>query len=385
MATAINFNWVISEKVTDGKVYNFEFVDMDGNCTDLEFSKESDRVKIQIAGEEAARFINIFRAGMRVIDAISLAITKAGRVTSGAVYKADILTAINSNYEEREMYTGIHNPSHNFEANMPYEDSPYYLGFELETAGRNDDCETALHRLRSNIWRQVTDASINGRNGADGIEFVTTLLHPDDAIKPAFYESFFDMLTGLAVSASLPSTGLHCHISRTAFGDTDEEQDENIAKLVYMENYILSEDSLSKLYGRGRGDWCRRNESTTGILSHVAALQAYEPRILNAAGIREALKTDLLAGNKTRSGHNYPRERYHAINITNQNTVEFRQGKGQIKSQVLANIAQHVVTIAKYCRETAWHKLSAQGYWQSIPTSNKYSEIKTIFAPMNED
>lgn len=385
MATAINFNWVITEKVTEGKVYNFEFVDMDGNCTDLEFSKESDRVKIQIAGEETARYINIFRAGMRVIDSISLAITKAGRVTSGAVYKADILTAINSDYEEREMYTGIHNPSHNFEANMPYKDSPYYLGFELETAGRNDDCETALHRLRSNIWRQVTDASINGRNGAEGIEFVTTLLHPDDAVKPAFYESFFDMLTGLAVSSSLPSTGLHCHISRTAFGDTEEEQNENIAKLVYMENYILNENRLAELYGRGRGDWCRTNQSSTGILTHVAALQSYEPRILNAQGIREALTADLLEGNKARSGHNYPHERYRAINITNQNTVEFRQGKGQIKSQVLANIAQHACTIAKYCRETAWHKLSAQGYYQSIPTSAKYGEIKRIFNPSTDE
>lgn len=385
MATAINFNWVITDKVTDGKVYNFEFVDMDGNCTDLEFSKESNRVKIQIAGQETARFINIFRAGMRVVDAITLAVGKAGRVVSGQVYKAEILQAINSDYEEREMYTGIHNPSHNFESNMPFEDSPYYLGFELETAGRNDDCETALHRMRSNIWRQVTDASINGRNGAEGIEFVTTLLHPDDAIKPAFYEDFFNMLTGLAVSTTLPSTGLHCHISRTAFGDTEEEQNENIAKLVYMENYILNESRLAELYGRGRGDWCRTNQSTTGILTHVAALQAYEPRILNAQGIREALTADLLEGNKARCGHNYPSERYRAINITNQNTVEFRQGKGQIKSQVLANIAQHAVTIAKYCKETAWHKLSARGYWQSIPSSAKYSEIKRIFAPMNED
>ena len=116
----------------------------------------------------------------------------------------------------------------------------------------------------------------------------------------------------------------------------------------------------------------------------MAALQRYDRTIINNDGIKAALTADLLHGNKTRSGHNYPSERYHRVNITNQHTVELRQGKGAIKSQSLANIAQHATTAAKYCRETAWHKLSAAGYWKSIPTSNKYAEIKRIFNPNTE-
>jgi len=383
MATAINFNWVITEKVTDGKIYDFHFADYRGNVTHFTCCKNGNGLTVRDADGPAEVTVPIFRNGMRVRDALALALKRAGRVTSGEVYRADILQDINPDYEESEIYTDIYSPSHNFAANMPRKESAYFIGFELETTGRNRDCERALHNLRSNIWRQVTDASISGP--ADGIEFVSTLIHPEDAVKPAFYADFFDMLTGLAVSSSLQSTGLHCHISREAFGDTDAEQDENIAKAIYLENFLLSDDALTRLYGRNAGgQWARPNESRTGIVGHVAALRQYSRNILNDNGVKAAMQADLMTGNKTRCGHNYPAERYHRINITNQHTVEFRQGKGQIKSQALANIAQHAVTLAKYCRETAWQKLSADGYYRSIPSSAKFSELKAIFQPSTD-
>lgn len=386
MATAINFNWVITEKVTDGKIYDFNFTDYDGAVSHFTLTKRADRVTLRHADGPAEVVVPIFRARMTVRDIIGLGLKRAGFATSGEVYKCDILQSISSDYETNEIYTDIWSPSHEFRTNKPVKESTYFVGFELETAGRNADCERTLHNLRSNIWRQVTDGSIHGTNGATGIEFVTTLLHPDDAIKPAFFAEFFDILTGLAVSGTLESTGLHCHISRTAFGETDAEQDENIAKAIYMENFILSDSALSTLYGRSaRGQWAQPNTGETGIVQHVAALQRYSRNILSDNGVKNALKTDLMTGNKTRRGHNYPSERYHRINITNQYTVEFRQGKGQIKSQVLANIAQHAVTLAKYCRETAWHKLSADGYFKSIPSSAKFGELKRIFNPSTEN
>lgn len=384
MATAINFNWVISEKVTDGKIYDFNFVDFNGNEAHFTCCKNGDGLTVRDADGPAEVTVQIFRNGMKVRDAIALALKRAGRVTSGEVYRAEILQDINADYEENEIYTDIFSPSHNFAANKPRKESAYYIGFELETTGRNRDCERALHNLRSNIWRQVTDASISGPG--DGIEFVSTLLHPDDAIKPAFYADFFDMLTGLAVSGSLSSTGLHCHISREAFGDTDAEQDENIAKAIYLENFILSDSALTRLYGRNAGgQWARPNTGSTGLIEHVSALRQYSRNILNDGGIKAALQADLMQGNKTRREHNYPSERYHRINITNQHTVEFRQGKGQIKSQALANIAQHACTLAKYCRETAWHKLTADGYFRSIPSSAKYGELRAIFNPSTDN
>lgn len=384
MATAINFNWVVNDKMTDGKTYDFNFVDdVTGEASAVTVTKSGNYLTFT-AGAGSAR-VEIFRAGMRVKDAVSIALKRAGRVTSGEVYKADILRSISSDYNETEIYTGIFNPSHEFNTNMPKKDAAYYIGFELETAGRNADCENALHRMRSNIWRQVSDASISGR-GISGIEFVSTFIHPEDAVKPAFYEDFCEMLTGLAVSGSNASTGLHCHVSRTAFGATDAEQDENIAKLIYLENYILSDSALAKLYGRdASGQWARPNRGNSGIIEHVAALQPYARDIMNNTGIKNAVTTDLMRGNKTRCGHNYPAERYHRINITNRYTVEFRQGKGQIKSQALANIAQHVCTAAAYVCGTKWANLSAAGYYKSIPNSAKYGEIKRIFQPSTDN
>lgn len=384
MATAINFNWVIKEKLTVGKVYDFDFAlfgceDSPVACT-MQFDGSNAVFNIGTDG----RIVRVFRDKMRVIDAIAIAARRAGRVTSGDVYRANVLQEIRDDYAMREIYTDIYGPAHHFETNLPHKESTYFLGFELETAGRNCECETALHSLVSNIWRQVSDSSINGPDETAGIEFVSTFIHPEDAVKPAFYEDFCNLLTGLAVSGCLSSTGLHCHISREAFGDSEDEQNENIAKAVYMENYILTSDALVNVFGREPGGrWCRFTRCN--FVDNLQVVAERAPRVMNERGVRDAMKEGLLVGNKCRCGHNYPDERYHLINVTNPATVEFRQGKGQIKSQALANIAQHVVTLAKYCRETQWSKLSARGYYNAIPNSAKYAQIKGYFNPTQDN
>ena len=382
MATAINFNWIISEKCTNGKIYDFSFIGMDGTRTALTFAYDGTNATVTNTNGNASKSTRVFRAGMRVKDAIALTIRKAGRVESGEVYKCNILQDINADYDTAEIYADIHQPSHDFTTNFPRRESAYYLGFELETAGRNNDCYYALTNFVSNIWRKVSDASIHGNGG--GVEFVSTLLHPEDAIKPAFYESFCDMITGLAQSRTLDSTGLHCHISRTAFGDTEQEQDENIAKLIYLENYVLNDDNLRKVYGRGTNDWSRPNTDASNILNHVEALKTYAPNLITNAGIKSAICASLMRANKTRSGHNYPSERYHRINITNKYTVEFRQGKGNINSNAIATIAQHATTAAAFVRSTKWEKLTAENYYKFIPTTNKYALLKSIFKPSND-
>lgn len=379
MATAINFNWVIKDKVTEGKIYDFSFTETgETEPVQMTFIYTCGEVLIK-HGEDEER-ARVFRDKMRVKDAIAIALYRSGRATSGEVYKCDILTEIRPDYETNEIYFGQFRPSHEFAANKPRKESPFYLGFELETSARNSAAQYALQNIKSNIWREVSDSSISSR----GIEFVSTLLHPSDAINPAFFEAFFDTLTGLAISKTDDSCGLHCHISREAFGETDEEQDENIAKAVYLENYIIDSLSLEALFGRPAGDWARINTGGSGFVEHINAVRQYSRAIMNDNGVKTALQRDLMIGNKTRQEHDYPSERYHRINVTNQHTIEFRQGKGNISSTALANIAQHVCTLAKYCRETKWGNLSAEGYARSIPNSNKYAAIKRIFNGTNE-
>ena len=380
MATAINFNWIISEKCTVNKVYNFTFQALDESTYDCTFIYDGSSVVVSDGSNR--RTVKVFRQGMRVKDAISLGVKTSGFVTSGEVYKSPILCEINDNYDNEYLYTSICSPSHNFGVNMPNQESKYYIGLELETSGRNNDCYDTLYNFSSNIWRKVSDSSIHGNGG--GIEFVSTLLHPSDAIKPSFFESFTDLLTGLAQSKTLDSTGLHCHISRTAFGDDEATQDENIAKLVYLENFCLNGDNLRLVFGRSTNEWARQNDDRRNIIGHLNALKQYAPNIINNEGIKNALCTSLLEANKSRVGHNYPSERYKRINITNVHTVEFRQGKGNINSNAIAIIAQHVVSVVKYVCETSWHKLSAEGYYKSIPNTNKFSLVKNAFRPIDE-
>ena len=380
MATAINFNWIISQKCTIHKVYDFTFEALDESTFNCTFMYDGNNARISYEG--VTRNVRVFRSGMRVKDAISIGIKLGGYVKSGEVYKSPILCEISDAYDNEYMYTSICSPSHNFGVNFPNEDSHYYLGFELETAGRNNDCYDALYNFTSNVWRKVSDASIHGNGG--GVEFVSTLLHPNDAIRPQFFEGFCDTLTGLAQSKTLDSTGLHCHISRSAFGDNDALQDENIAKLIYLENFILSSENLNKVFGRSSNDWSKPNQDRGHILSHVDALKQYAPNLLTNEGIKGAICNSLLYGNKSRNGHDYPSERYYRINITNKNTIEFRQGKGNINSSAIAIIAQHAVTVVNYVVNTPWHKLSAEGYYKSIPTTNKYSLVKEAFKPIND-
>ena len=70
--------------------------------------------------------------------------------------------------------------------------------------------------------------------------------------------------------------------------------------------------------------------------------------------------------------------------ITNENTIEFRRGKGQISSVAIATIIQFIDTLIKYCRATKFERLSVRGYVASIPTSNKYNRLRDMFTNSNE-
>lgn len=378
MATSINFNWAIAQKCTKGKVYDFDFETLSEDVYNCTFVYDGTNVRINDGVRE--RSVNVFRRDMRVKDAIALCVRCGGYATSGEVYKSPILSEMSNDYDNSELYTSIYNPSHDFEPNLPCNEEPYYLGFELETRARNEECYNALTQLVSNIWHKVSDSSIGGY----GIEFVSTLLSPKDAVKASFFERFCDTLTGLAMSKTIDSCGLHCHISRSAFGEDEDTQNDNISKLVYLENFVLDSQNLALVFGRGTNEWAKVNEDRTRVIEHINALKPYAPNIMQSEGIKDAISASLLRGNKIRSGHNYPSERYFRVNITNKNTIEFRQGKGNINSNALALIAQHIVSVVNYVCCTPWHKLSAQGYYKSIPSTHKYNLVKNAFKPINE-
>jgi hypothetical protein len=379
---AINFYWRV-EKMTIGLIYDFT---ADGEQMTI---KRTGAKSVEVNGVS----VEVFRDAMIVADCIGIALKRAASLRSGdAPYKYELLKEMRPEYSNGVIYTGVASPSAHPTLNKKIgQTEPKYLGFELEVVERNPLCYRALAAFESNIWHMVTDSSIansaDQRAGLHGIEFVSTLLDPQDAVKPAFFEPFCAQLSQYAKSRTKETTGLHCHASREFYGESEEEQNDNITKLIFLVNFVLSDCALTKVFGRGAGDWCQQNRSTTGIVEHVKAVTDIAGKnVLNDKGIRDAFKRDLLAHNKSRDtteGH-YTSSRYFQVNITNQHTVEFRRGKGSINSEDIAIIAQFVCTVSAYVCNTKLSNLSEAGYIKSIPNSAKYARLRGCFAGSND-
>lgn len=373
MATAINFNWN-HFKMANGKRYDISVESDLRRAGAWQVWKEG---SIFYAFDGVDTFsMQIFRDGATVADLIACIMRAPASVRSGEVYKADILRLIDDTYTDDTIYNnGIQAPSVSVEHNTKRDGAQYAFGLELEVSCRNETCMRALSGMESNIFHMVSDSSIS----CYGIEFVSgALIAPKDATNPAFYEPLCNMLTGLAKSRTDRTTGLHFHIGREAFGDTKPEQMETIAKVIFMENYILNQRNLTAIYGRSiSSDWARPNETKTDLTEAVAkVVKVAGARIMNDSSIRAAMVDDLTPYDSIRSGHNYPPERYQRINITNRATVEFRQGKGDINSKSLARIAQHIDVLVNYCKGSTWAKLSEDGYLHAIPNNNKFAILR---------
>lgn len=381
---AINFNWTIS-KMVEGKAYNFNAflyaIDMEVECSIVRISEHL--CEVRCAGEVKQVRAPREASKSRVKDVLAMAILHGATLTSGQVYKCNLHYLMDENRETREIYAhfGPHGyaASTHFEENLPHDMEEITLGFELEMLPRSG-CTEALGTFRSNVWRVVSDGSVRL-----GSEYVSTILNASDCLKPAYFEDFCDMLQGIATSRSNSETGLHAHTGRRAWGETEEEQNENIAKGIWFYDNILDPSALEMVFGRKSERWAQRTP-LTGCEEIPALLQKYGKSLIKAEEIKKALKASLLKDNKIRQRHtDYPTERYRAINITNKATVEFRQGKGSISAKALARISQFIFCFIKYVRATKWEKLSQEGFIKSIPTSAKFDLVRACFVGAQDE
>lgn len=373
---AINFNRE-AKTLEEGIVYNFHGHTFRGDTTETEGTITRNGASVTVTFGAASVDVAIFRDAMTVTDVLAVAFARGAHVESGnAPYKADILRVMASESDGygTRVYTGrtgYH--SHTYETRT---DCPYYYGVELETEGRNEKTYNAAKGLESNCWYMESDGSL----GPYGIEYISTLLRPQDAICPAFFESICNTLTGLCKSKTVPATGLHVHVSRSAFGETETEQTETIAKVSDMLDAILPDNVLTVIFGRGVNDWAKRLERSEFANALAVVKNVAGANILRDNGIKSAYVAELTKHNK--QGHT--NNRYHQLNVTNENTIEFRRGKGQISSTAIATIIQFIDTLIKYCRATKFERLSVRGYVASIPTSNKYNRLRDMFTNANE-
>ena len=194
-----------------------------------------------------------------------------------------------------------------------YGNGTRYFGVELEIDIGGKDCAYADEILAiandSNEHIYIkSDGSLN-----DGMEIVT---HPMtlDYHKDFCWKDIMRKAVSLGYRSHQTSTcGLHVHVNRNSFGETSQEQEEVISRILYFVEHHWNE--LLK--------FSRRSEAT---MNRWAARYGYES---TPKAIMDKAKKNCCG-------------RYAAVNLCNYHTVEFRMFRGTLKHNTLIAALQLV-------------------------------------------
>ena len=187
-------------------------------------------------------------------------------------------------------------------------DGPFYFGVELEIDEAGEDSDNARRLLA--IANQGQPRLYCKHDGSldDGFEIVT---HPM-SLDYHLHQMPWAPLCRAAVemgyrSHQSGSCGLHIHVSRNAFGQTEQDQDAAIARVLYFfeKNWV----ELLKFSRR-----------TQRQMDRWAARYGYRDQPME---ILEHAKKGVHAG------------RYTCVNLTNPDTVEFRIFRGTLKTNTI--------------------------------------------------
>lgn len=232
---------------------------------------------------------------------------EAFRVSEGD-YEGDDLCESCYNLIKEELTTAIHDYSYRPDPQF-HGVGPEYMGVELEVDGAGEDNDYAGRVLT--ILNEDENFAYCKRDGSldDGFEIVThpcTLAVHRDEVP---WEDAISKLKYLGYTSHDAGTcGLHIHVSRKAFGETEEEQDDAISRVLYF--FEAHWDELLR--------FSRRTQSQ---LDRWAARYGYSH---NPKDILDKAKDA---------------DRYTAVNLKNRRTVEFRMFRGTLKlNTILATL-----------------------------------------------
>ena len=197
-----------------------------------------------------------------------------------------------------------------------YGDSKRYFGVELEIDGAGKDGDNAddILAIANNDDEHIyikSDGSLD-----DGMEIVT---HPMslEYHKSFCWESIMKKAISLGYRSHQTSTcGLHVHVNRNCLGETREEQDIIIARILYFIEHHWNE--MLK--------FSRRSEYS---MNRWAARYGFE-------------KTGKEILDKAKKGNN---GRYAAVNLMNWATIEFRLFRGTLKYNTFIAVLELVNAI----------------------------------------
>lgn len=189
-----------------------------------------------------------------------------------------------------------------------YGEGKRFFGVELEIDGAGEDNDNAAEILHiANVERPLVYCKHDGSLD-DGFEIVTHPMTLDFHLHNMPWEQIVEEAKKLGYTSHQAGTcGLHVHVNRNAFGETEVQQDAVIARILYFVEKNWEE--LLK--------FSRRTQSQ---LDQWAARYGYKDQ-----------PKELLDHAK-KSAHV---GRYTSVNLTNKNTIEFRIFRGTLKHNTL--------------------------------------------------
>lgn len=262
---------------------------------------------------------------------------------------------ISKNYKRTHLYSGIHgyHAHHGCAMNEPngYSVKKGRIGVELEVEFKTESAAMDFRSSKSNWFYLEHDGSI-GRYGWDGIEIITIPLRPQDAKSPEFWSE--GLTRHIADDARSWDTcgrcGLHVHIGNERLGGHPIAVEENQAKLIYFHEHFLKDHPMTEaVYGRSRSYHEANGQTAAGLDASQRRRELMKSRVM-----QDDLKTATRQRNET--------WRYHAINITNSKTTEFRLGKGSLNPMRIAAVVEYCDLQCDYARTHNWGQMSVEDF-----------------------
>lgn len=256
---------------------------------------------------------------------------------------------INKHYEINGIYSGIksYHYHHGTYQNKPLMNkNGYKIGVELEVEFNDARKKELFSRSESNWFYMERDGSLNDR----GCEIITVPMRPCDIKNPKTWDGLINSLVGKAKSWDSPRCGLHVHLGREILGNNPEQQSETTGKLLFLYHHFLDGTALNtKIFGRTSAYNAR-----DGKTASARAAVDLGTSVFKIKEIKDKVKNDLIG--RTRS------DRYYDINLTNENTIEFRKGRGSIKTTRIIMVIEYCEIMCKYAKSAQWGKISYDGF-----------------------
>lgn len=261
-------------------------------------------------------------------------------------------------------YEGQHgyHHSHNVTMNTPTNGySGYRIGVELETEFAQANKRSQFTEQPRNWYFCEQDASLGGA----GCEIITIPLIPQDAKNRQIWKPICKRLQELgATSWDNNRCGLHVHIGREILGNTQEEREATLSRLLLFYNLYLNDDVTSnKVFGRAS---CYHEQK------HQDTQELNAVKCLGASVLKDKEIAKRVGDALTRKQRG---QRYYTINTTNAHTIEFRKGRGSLSVDRIQTIITFCEAVCLYVKtKDDVSELSVEGFRDyirtNVPTTN---------------